>query len=374
MTPSATVSADSYAPPSNNGDATKSRNTEPLKKSGVLEAAFGFEDITPTIGREITAQIVEDILNAPNADDLLRDLAITISERGVVFFRKQDSLTNELQKKFILRLGELTGRPTSSTVHIHPIINNTSPHSKSDGDAEISTITSHYRKERAAKTARPTLRKNLRTSEANWHSDVQYEVVPADYTSLRIIQLPKNGGDTLWASGYDVYDRFSKPYQKMFDSLTVTYSGEGFIKAAEETKAVIYDQPRGSPENVGKHLIAVHPLVRTNPVTGWKSLFAIGNFPKYINELDPEESADLLQKFYQTILDNHDLQVRFKWKNQNDIAIWDNRSVFHSATFDYDGLGDRAGNRVVGIGEKPYFDPNSLSKAEALAASADASA
>lgn len=54
----------------------------------------------------------------------------------------------------------------------------------------------------------------------------------------------------------------------MFDSLTVTYSGEGFIKAAEETKAVIYDQPRGSPENVGKHLIAVHPLVRTNPVTG----------------------------------------------------------------------------------------------------------
>lgn len=221
MSPSATIPVDSYAPPSNDGTTTRSRNTEPLKKSGALEAAFGFEDTTPTIGREITAQIVEDILNAPNADDLLRDLAITskllsspqnqvftlckVSERGVVFFRKQDSLTNELQKKFILRLGELTGRPTSSTVHIHPIINNTSPHSKSDGDAEISTITSHYRKERAAKTARPTLRKNLRTSEANWHSDVQYEVVPADYTSLRIIQLPKNGGDTLWASGMSMY-------------------------------------------------------------------------------------------------------------------------------------------------------------------------
>ena len=35
------------------------------------------------------------------------------------------------------------------------------------------------------------------------------------------------------------------------------------------------------------------------------------------------------------------------------IAIWDNRSVFHSATFDYDGLGERFGNRAVGIGEVP---------------------
>lgn len=32
-------------------------------------------------------------------------------------------------------------------------------------------------------------------------------------------------------------------------------------------------------------------------------------------------------------------------------AIWDNRSVFHSATFDYNGLGDRFGNRAVGLGE-----------------------
>lgn len=33
------------------------------------------------------------------------------------------------------------------------------------------------------------------------------------------------------------------------------------------------------------------------------------------------------------------------------IAIWDNRSVFHTATFDYNGLGDRFGNRAVGLGE-----------------------
>ncbi|KAG9742198.1 hypothetical protein KCU73_g8723, partial [Aureobasidium melanogenum] len=74
-----------------------------------------------------------------------------------------------------------------------------------------------------------------------------------------------------------------------------------------------------------------------------------------------------LKKFRATITENHDLQVRFKWRNENDIAIWDNRSAFHSATFDYEGLGERFGNRAVGIGEVPYLDPNSQSRTEALA-------
>lgn len=49
-------------------------------------------------------------------------------------------------------------------------------------------------------------------------------------------------------------------------------------------------------------------------------------------------------------------------------AIWDNRSVFHTATFDYDEQGDRFGNRAVGLGEKPYYDPNSKSRREDLEA------
>jgi hypothetical protein len=76
MAPSADIPVDSHPPKDPN--ATKSRNAGPLKKSGALDAAFEFDDVTPTIGREyLTAQIVEDILNAPNSDDLLRDLAIT---------------------------------------------------------------------------------------------------------------------------------------------------------------------------------------------------------------------------------------------------------------------------------------------------------
>jgi alpha-ketoglutarate-dependent taurine dioxygenase len=238
----------------------------------------------------------------------------TVSQRGVVFFRKQDSLTNELQKKFILRLGELTGRPTTSTLHIHPILNDTSEFGV--GDSEISTISSLQRK----KLFGAENKNRRKYDSAQWHSDIQFETCPADYTSLRLVQLPKTGGDTLWASGYDIYDRFSKPYQKFFDELTATYIGDGFIRAAEAGKAVLYEKPRGSPENIGGHLSTVHPVVRTNPVTGWKSIYSIGGFPKQINELQTDESAELLKKLHDTILNNHDLQVRFKWRNSNDIG------------------------------------------------------
>lgn len=61
---------------SNNNEQTYPR--EPLKLSGALEKAVSFEDLTPTIGREFpTVNIVNDLFNAENADELLRDLAIT---------------------------------------------------------------------------------------------------------------------------------------------------------------------------------------------------------------------------------------------------------------------------------------------------------
>lgn len=82
----------------------------------------------------------------------------------------------------------------------------------------------------------------------------------------------------------------------------------------------LYEEPRGSPANVGSSLSAVHPVVRTNPVTGWKSIFAFGPFSRRINELELQESDELLEKFGQMIVENHDLQVRFKWRNKNDIG------------------------------------------------------
>ncbi|KAJ5684716.1 uncharacterized protein N7477_001061, partial [Penicillium maclennaniae] len=153
----------------------------------------------------------------------------------------------------------------------------------------------------------------------------------ADFSSLRLTQLPQTGGDTLWASGYEICDRISKPYRNILEGLTAIHDGETFRQMARSGKFQIYEKQRGSPANVGDDLFAVHPVVRTNPITGWKSIFAADEqaaFQSQINGLTRKESANLLQFLHDMITHGHDLQVRFKWNQPNDIAIWDNRCVY----------------------------------------------
>lgn len=140
--------------------------------------------------------------------------------------------------------------------------------------------------------------------------------------------------DTLWASGYEIYDRISEPYQKFLESLTGTFSQERFQQVAERGGFEMYDKPRGAPENVGKELKAVHPVVRTNPVTGWKSVFPVGGHIKHINGVTQEESDHILQWFLDLVYKNHDIQARLKWQNRNDIG----ESILFSHTLCYEKI------------------------------------
>ncbi|KAH8818004.1 putative alpha-ketoglutarate-dependent taurine dioxygenase [Hyaloscypha sp. PMI_1271] len=343
----------------------ETQHKEPLKLSGALDHFESF-DVTPTIGREFVGVNLAKWLRAPNSDELIRDLAITISQRGVAFFRKQDDVTNDLQKELVQRLGELSGKPSTSKLHIHPVSN--SGRELGGKDDEISVISS----EQAKKIYKDRIlfqTEKKQSGKEGWHSDITFEPIPSDYALLRLTQLPKTGGDTLWASGYEVYDRISAPVQKFLESLTATYAQPKFNEAAEKNGFKIYAEPRGAPENVGEQLVAVHPVVRTNPVTGWKSIFALGHHVQHINDLTEGESKGLLDWFLRLVVDNHDLQVRHRWQNPNDLAIWDNRSVYHAATPDYLDLdlGERTGQRAVSLGERPYFDPESTGRGEALA-------
>lgn len=345
---------------------------EPLKLSGILDQFEQF-DPTPVIGREFAGVDLAEWLRAPNSDELLRDLAITVSQRGVVFFRQQDNITNELQKELVQRLGELSGKPATSRLHIHPVSNGAREHGAA-GDDEISMISSAGAKKL---NMQRFLNYDKRQSQkGQWHSDITFEPVPSDYALLRLTQLPKTGGDTLWASGYELYDRISKPLQSFLDTLTAFYAQPGFKETADANSFKLYSGERGAPENIGDVLEAIHPVVRTNPVTGWKSVFAVGHHVQKIHGLTDEESRGFLDWFVRLVVENHDLQVRHRWQSPNDLAIWDNRSVYHAATPDYlfDGLGERTGSRAVSLGEKPYFDPRSTSRREALAAAAIAAA
>ena len=90
---------------------------EPLKRGSSIDH-LEYVDVSPIIGREYSTAKIKDMLNAPNAEEQLRDLAITICERGVVFFRApQDDLTVEEQKRVTDLLGKLTGRPVENGLH-----------------------------------------------------------------------------------------------------------------------------------------------------------------------------------------------------------------------------------------------------------------
>ncbi|KAJ0163598.1 hypothetical protein CTA2_2737, partial [Colletotrichum tanaceti] len=151
---------------------------EPLKKSGVLDQ-FEHFDVTPIIGREYPTVDLKELLRAPNSDDLIRDLAITISQRGVVFFRKQDNIDNDLQKELVQRLGELSGKPSTSKLHIHPVNNSARGNTKDD---EISVISSAQAKKLDMHRFLNYTKKQ--TQKTQWHSDITFEPVPSDYALL----------------------------------------------------------------------------------------------------------------------------------------------------------------------------------------------
>jgi alpha-ketoglutarate-dependent taurine dioxygenase len=104
------------------------------------------------------------------------------------------------------------------------------------------------------------------------------------------------------------------------ETLTATFAEPGFHEIANQSGFKLYEKERGAPENVGSELKAVHPVVRTNPVTGWKSIYPVGGHVRHINGLTEEESKNMLDWFLDLAYKNYDLQVRFKWKNPNDIG------------------------------------------------------
>ncbi|TRM66770.1 hypothetical protein BD626DRAFT_163861 [Schizophyllum amplum] len=316
----------------------------------------GYEhiDLTPHIGTQFTSKTVQlsEILKAPNADEQIRDLARLVSHRGVVFFTDQDIEISE-QKVLGQRLGELTGKPKTSGLHLHPISEVTS-----ELGGEVSVIDSKMG------IARAGLGKEKERASKGWHADITFENIPSDYALLKMHTLPKVGGDTLWASAYEAYDRLSPAYRRFLEGLTAVHNADFFNEYAR-VHGLAINELRGSPENVGSDLTAIHPVIRTNPVTGFKGLYVNPNFTRRIVELSKDESDDVLAFLARHVSENHDMHVRFRW-GKNDLAIWDNRSTFHTATNDYNNDDKRQGNRVVSLGERPYLDPNSKSRRDAL--------
>ncbi len=93
-----------------------------------------------------------------------------------------------------------------------------------------------------------------------------------------------------------------------------------------------------------------HPLVRTHPETGTKSLFVDHAYSLGIEGLSEAEAGPILT-FLKKHVTREIFTCRLRWENRT-FVVWDNRSCIHYAFNDYDGY-RREMFRTIAAGEVP---------------------
>ena len=156
-------------------------------------------------------------------------------------------------------------------------------------------------------------------------------------------------GDTLWASGIAAFEGLSKPLQRLLDGLTATHDFtksfplERFGSTPEDFSR--WDQTRKNNPPLS------HPVIRTHPVSGRKSLFVNEGFTTRINELSEAESEAILKLLFAHAT-RPEYTIRWRWQ-QNDVAFWDNRVTQHYAVDDYRPQ-RRVMHRATILGDVPF--------------------
>jgi taurine dioxygenase len=264
--------------------------------------------MSPMIGAELHGVDLREELS----DSVIAEIRAALLQYKVVFFRDQD-VSPKQHVAFARRFGEL---------EIHPATPKDQP------DPEFLRI-AHGPESRG--------------SENVWHSDVTWRETPSLGSILRAIEVPEYGGDTLFANMEAAYDGLSPAMKDWVSTLS----------AVHDIARVFAKKLKKSPEELHAQFpTQTHPVVRTHPETGKRSLYVNTAFTSHIVGLSAKESDWLLGHLYsQASLPEY--QCRFVWR-ANSIAFWDNRSSQHYAASDYFPA-VRIMERVTVQGSRPYF-------------------
>jgi len=266
------------------------------------------EPLTPAIGATITEVDLGKV-----SSGLIDDLRELLQKHKVLFFRDQ-AISVEQHIAFAREFGEL---------EIHPATPKDQPH------REILRLAHGP---------------DSRGSENFWHSDVTWREKPSLGSILRARTVPPVGGDTLFANMAMAYDRLPEATrEKIHDLIAVHDIARVFARRLNKSPEELHD--RYPPME--------HPVVRTHPETGDRVVYVNGAFTSHIKDMDPDESALLLDELYKSAW-NPEVQCRFRWEVDS-IAFWDNRACQHFAASDYFPE-VREMEPVTIAGGKPYFD------------------
>lgn len=162
-----------------------------------------------------------------------------------------------------------------------------------------------------------------------WHTDMSFTARPPRATLLYALEVPvENGvalGDTHFASAADAHDSLPAATQRRIANLRAIHQVAGRrarTGTGQADQALRHEQPA-----------VIHPVVRTHRYTSRKCLYVTKGECEAIEGMPADEALPLIEELADRVVEprfrhTHRWQVR-------DLLMWDNCSVQHLASFDY---------------------------------------
>ncbi|KIH86453.1 taurine dioxygenase [Sporothrix brasiliensis 5110] len=302
---------------------------DPAKKALLVDSGATFAEITPAIGTDVRGgrdgkPLQLSALTLAQLDEV----ALLAAERGVVVFHEQDFADIGPERQ--VAYGQHFGR-----LHVHQM----GGHIK-----DYPALLPVYR-DFVAGAVDPEIANN--TSSIKWHSDMSYEVNGVGTTTFLALDTPASGGDTLYLSTTAAYNALSPAFRAFLHGKYAVHSGASQAAVHEHRDRYIREP-----------IETLHPVVRTHPVTGARSLYVNRLYTRRIHGLKAEESAAVLAFLYNHIEHGQDWHMRVHW-TPGTVIVYDNRNTQHSALRDFavqEGVTRRHMLRITPQAERPYFD------------------
>ena len=280
-------------------------------------ASIAVRPLSPALG----AEIVGVDLSRPLEPAAVEQIRQAWYDNLILLFRDQH-LSEDAQIRFARYFGGLQTRPRPPSARAEKGVEN----------PDTVMLISNIRED-----GKPI--GSLPDGEMEFHTDQCYLEKPAQATCLYAIEIPSEGGDTLFLNLY-------KAYETLAPAMRARLAG---LKAENVYLYGTTSRDEVKPDfSVHRHF--AHPVVRTHPATGRKALYVNRLMTWNIVGMADDESRKLLTELF-----DHLEQDRFiyahKWR-PGDIVLWDNRCVLHART-DFSDKERRLLRRVAIEGEMP---------------------
>ena len=180
----------------------------------------------------------------------------------------------------------------------------------------------------------------LPDGEMMFHHDMIHHEIPHKGTLLYSIEIPSQGGDTMFASGYAAYETMDPAIR---DKLEGKWAKHHYHYGSVQ---------RGDDKGTEAFAQSTHPVFRTNEDTGRKAVYVNRLMTTGIEGMGDEEALPLLEYLF-----DHSEKPEFVYSHEwrvGDLLLWDNRCSTHART-DFSSSERRLMLRTTVRGEvRPY--------------------